>query len=180
MFDFPTTSVASLPGHITAFFNSASMLSVFNLLWAIVVILSATVVYIVYLTSKTEHQFKANYRAQVLKTDTQKVSKKCSAAWHDVAKLMGSEQASDWKVAILEADSILDGLLEDLGYVGENLGERLKVVPRGSMKNLEAAWSAHKVRNRIAHDTAAATLDKREAVDTVGNFERVFREFDYI
>jgi hypothetical protein len=93
---------------------------------------------------------------------------------------MASEQVSDWKIAILEADSILDELLEDLGYVGANLGERLKAVPKGSVKNLEAAWSAHKVRNRIAHDTAAASLDKREAIDTIGNFERVFREFDYI
>ena len=172
--------IANLPTSISAFFHSAGVQSLFNLLWAIVVILGATVAYIAYLTHKVEHHHKARYKASVLKASTHDVSKKRSAAWHDVAKLMASEQVSDWKIAILEADSILDELLEDLGYVGENLGERLKAVPQGSVKNLEAAWSAHKVRNRIAHDTAAASLDKREAIDTIGNFERVFREFDYI
>ena len=162
------------------FFNSVGVVSFFNLLWALVVILGATVAYVTYLTAQTEHHHKAHYKASVLEASTHDVSKKRSAAWHDVAKLMASEQVSDWKVAILEADSILDELIEDLGYVGANLGERLKAVPKGSMKNLEAAWSAHKVRNRIAHDTAVASLDKREAIDTIGNFERVFREFDYI
>src|SRR3989338_564591 len=148
------------------FFTSVGVVSFFNLLWALVVILGATVAYVTYLTAQTEHHHKAHYKASVLEASTHDVSKKRSAAWHDVA--------------ILEADSILDELIEDLGYVGANLGERLKAVPKGSMKNLEAAWSAHKVRNRIAHDTAVASLDKRAAIDTIGTFERVFREFDYI
>jgi len=51
---------------------------------------------------------------------------------------------------VLEADSILDKALSALGYEG-SLGEKFKKAgPRFS--DLNAVWSAHKLRNQIAHE----------------------------
>ena len=51
----------------------------------------------------------------------------------------------------------------------------------GSLRSYSDVWEAHKVRNRIAHE-GAATMDfsKKEARDTIGKFEKVFKELGYI
>jgi|SRR3989344_6888115 len=101
-------------------------------------------------------------------------------AWETVSRHMTSTNPSDWKLAVLEADAILDELTESLGYPGESLGERLKMVTESEMKTLQFAWEAHKVRNRIAHEWGKANLVRDDAVRVLGMYERVFREFDYI
>lgn len=154
--------------------------SFFNLLWALAVIVAAAIAYVSQIMNKTARDAKRKFRLSVMGAAPASLAHKRAAAWHDVAKLMASESAQDWKIAVLEADSILDGLLEDLGYKGESLGERLKNASGGTIQSLEAAWRAHKVRNAIAHDTLTARLPRREAEETIADFERVFREFDYI
>lgn len=54
------------------------------------------------------------------------------------------------KNAILDADKLLNYVLERRGFEG-SLGEKLKKAgPRFS--DLNGVWSAHKLRNRIAHE----------------------------
>ena len=57
------------------------------------------------------------------------------------------------KIAIIEADKLVDNILKKGGIKGSTLGERLrnteKLVPREVYSNM---WEAHKVRNMIVHD----------------------------
>ncbi len=56
----------------------------------------------------------------------------------------------DMRGAILDADKLLDYALSRKGFVG-SLGEKLKKAgPRCS--DLNGTWSAHKLRNRVAHE----------------------------
>jgi hypothetical protein len=60
------------------------------------------------------------------------------------------ELETDQRQKILEMDKLLDLTLSKLGFVG-TLGDKLKKAgPR--FTNLDALWSAHKLRNRIAHE----------------------------
>jgi len=102
-----------------------------------------------------------------------------STRWAKVTALMGSENVNDWKQAILESDMMLDAILNGLGYQGESIGEKLKRVQPGEMKNVQDAWDAHKVRNSIAHDGAFA-LTHHEANQAIQQYRRVFEEFYYI
>lgn len=53
--------------------------------------------------------------------------------------------------AVSEADKLLDYSLKQLGVRGETMGERLK--SSGSrFSDLDAIWSAHKLRNALAHE----------------------------
>jgi hypothetical protein len=61
---------------------------------------------------------------------------------------------------IIEADKALDLALRLAGYSG-SLGEKLKSAG-ARFSDLDAVWSAHKLRNRLAHE-AHATVDAREA-----------------
>jgi hypothetical protein len=88
-----------------------------------------------------------------------------------------SDSPADWKLAIIEADIILDDTLKQRGYAGNSLGERLKSVSPQQLSTLSDAWEAHKVRNRIAHDGADFVLTKRLAQETIARYQRVFTEF---
>ncbi len=103
-----------------------------------------------------------------------------AAQWEKVSALLNSPNQNDWKQAILEADTMLDEVLNGLGYQGESIGEKLKRVQPGELKNIQEAWDAHKVRNRIAHDGSAFQLTHHEANQTIHMYRKVFEEFYYI
>jgi len=100
--------------------------------------------------------------------------------WESVKKHIESDNENDWRQAIMDADIILDDLLNKMGYRGESVGEKLKRVERGDFATLDLAWEAHKVRNRIAHEGASFSLDHREAKAAYDNYRKVFEEFYYI
>lgn len=100
--------------------------------------------------------------------------------WYNVLHYLSSPNSSDWKLAIIEADSMLEDLTNQLEFEGENLGERLKMADKEKFQTLNDAWEAHIVRNRIAHDGSAFELTQHEANRIIVLYENVFREFGHI
>jgi hypothetical protein len=100
--------------------------------------------------------------------------------WLRVLSHINSDHASDWRLAILEADIMLDEMLDKMGYPGQTLGEKLKMVERSDFDTIDLAWEAHKMRNSIAHEGSDLTMSKVEAEKVITMFERVFREFKFI
>lgn len=88
-----------------------------------------------------------------------------------------SDNPTDWKLAIIEADIILDQTLKDRGYAGSSLGERLRSITPSQLSSIDDAWDAHRVRNKIAHEGADFVLTKRIAEETIARYMNVFREF---
>lgn len=100
--------------------------------------------------------------------------------WDAIIDLASSSSENDWRQAILQADIILDRLLDQIGYTGSDMGEKLRSAQIGDFVTLDAAWEAHKVRNRVAHEGMDFHLSRREAIRVLGLYEKVFREFSYI
>ncbi len=100
--------------------------------------------------------------------------------WEKVEQYMTSLNPSDWKIAILEADNILDEIVERMGYKGQNLGERMKQIEASDFPYLEEAWQAHKLRNQIAHKGTEYTLTRSDADQTINVYHRVFKELGYL
>ncbi len=96
--------------------------------------------------------------------------------WTKIEMLFSSANPSDWRVAIIEADSMLDELIVSLGYPGDDLGSRLRAISPGDFPALQSAWEAHKVRNKIAHEGMNYQLSKHEVDITRRHFEFVFRD----
>jgi hypothetical protein len=72
--------------------------------------------------------------------------------WAEVQTLLAMKNEHGYKLAVLEADKLLDVALKTLQYPGENLGQRLKVAV-ARRPDLRPVWQAHILRNKIAHDT---------------------------
>ena len=87
-----------------------------------------------------------------------------------------STNPNDWKLAIIEADILLDEALKRNGFVGTSLGERLKSVSAQNLQSLDDAWEAHKVRNKIAHAGEDFILTNRIAKETIARYRNVFEE----
>ena len=100
--------------------------------------------------------------------------------WQKVLAHINSANASDWKLAILECDIILGDILEKMGYLQDNISDKLKSIEPSDFTNIENAWEAHKIRNQIAHEGSDFMLNEREAKRVIGLYETVFREFEYI
>lgn len=98
--------------------------------------------------------------------------------WEHIQSLLEGDSPSAWREAIIEADIMLDEVLTKQGYAGDGVGEKLKAAD--SLKTLQNAWEAHKVRNQIAHQGSSFDLSETVARRTLAHYEAVFREFKVI
>ena len=78
--------------------------------------------------------------------------KKLTKKWNKIEKRLKSGQEAELKLAIIEADKFFDDILKRSGYLGKDMGERLKKINSSQMANIDDIWSAHKIRNNIVHD----------------------------
>jgi len=97
--------------------------------------------------------------------------------WEKIVKLSESQNPSDWRLAIIEADIILDELLQKLQLPGETMGEKLKAVEKSDFTTIEYAWEAHKARNMIAHEGDNFLVNQHEIRRIISLYEAVFKEF---
>lgn len=100
-----------------------------------------------------------------------------SERWHNVQHHMESENPNDWKLAIIEADVLLERTLEKAGYAGATIADKLKSASIRSFYSIDDAWQAHRVRNQIAHGGSDFVLTQKVAKETLIMYERVFKEF---
>lgn len=100
--------------------------------------------------------------------------------WNAVLSHLLSNNQGDWKLAVIEADLLLETLLDQLGFQGHGVGERLKATDRDIFPSLTRAWEVHNVRNRIAHEGLSFELSLHEAKRVIAIYESIFREFGFI
>lgn len=99
--------------------------------------------------------------------------------WERVVRRLEGPGEAEYKLAILEADEMLDELLKRIGYRGETLGEKLTGLSTTSLPNLAEALEVHQVRNNIIHDPDyRLTLEEAKRVLEV--YERAFRHLEVI
>ncbi len=124
---------------------------------------------------------KETLQASVVRNTEKESVKKITFTkhWHTVLNHASSNNKNDWKIAILDADSILDDVLKMKGYEGDTMADRLKAVDRGDLKNLDLAWEAHKYRNAIAHGDDIS-FNQHEVRRIIYNFEKVLKELGAI
>lgn len=124
-----------------------------------------------YAHHQTEREKKMRAREEISK----------NPRWVKTLEYLFSQHESDWKLAVIEADTLLEDLMNQMGFRGESLGDKLKSAGQQSnFRGLSAAWEVHSVRNRIAHEGVNFKLSQHEAKRVIALYEQIFREFDFI
>ena len=72
--------------------------------------------------------------------------------WKNVVKRLETASEEEYKLAVLEADAMLDQTLQRMGFAGDTLTDRLQKVSTGIIVNLSEIRQANGIRNNIAHD----------------------------
>lgn len=70
--------------------------------------------------------------------------------WLKIEQNLTRDDTAGRQLCVLNADKLLDQALRDRGTQGATMGERMKAI---SWSNANAVWEAHKLRNRIAHES---------------------------
>ncbi len=122
----------------------------------------------------------AHHKAEYDKHLHENVGGSKNERWSKTLTYLFSQHASDWKLAIIEADSMLEDLMEQLGFHGESLGDRLKLANQENFPQLTKAWEVHTIRNRIAHEGLAFELSQHEAKRVVAMYEDIFHAYGFI
>lgn len=72
--------------------------------------------------------------------------------WLEIERQLKRDDAGSYSLSVLNADKLLGQALQDRSIAGNTMADRMKVLQK-TWSNADAVWSAHKLRNRIAHDT---------------------------
>lgn len=94
-----------------------------------------------------------------------------SKTWHQIKMRMEAGTEPEAKLALIEADALLDDILRRLKYPGESLGDRLEKMSTDVISNLDEIKKAHQTRNNIIHDPSYR-LDVEEAKTIVAAYEK--------
>jgi len=106
--------------------------------------------------------------------------KNANPRWHYILTLVESSNESDWRVAILEADSMLEEVLKDRGFSGTTASELLEGAKESGYLTIQDAWDAHLVRNQIAHEGSDFALSQVEARRVIRMYQNFFEELNII
>lgn len=93
--------------------------------------------------------------------------------WLDVESNLKNDEASI-HFAILNADKLLDAALKARGFKGTTMGERMKSA-RTTFRNNNAVWTAHKLRNQIAHEPDVQ-IKTQTAKYALGTFKTALKD----
>ncbi len=92
--------------------------------------------------------------------------------WEDLER-MSTQGVMGAKLAVIEADKLLDQVLRSLTMPGTTLGERLKSAVY-KYPNIQRVWGAHRLRNQLVHDTSFE-MGGRQARQALDDFKAALK-----
>jgi len=164
--------------------SQSGLAGFFSTVWGVVIVFSfiiSLVMLALYIYASIEMEKLVEHEAEHLKAEAEAYAATTggvnkSDRFVELENHIDSTNPNDWKLAIIEADIILDDVLKHQGYAGTSLGERLRSISPSSLASLDDAWQAHKIRNQIAHAGADFILTQKLARETINQYKRVFVE----
>ena len=99
--------------------------------------------------------------------------------WAKIIKKSEGGSVQDLAFAIIEADKLVDTILESGGFPGDTMAERMKRISEHELPSIEALWSAHKLRNKIVHD-AGFEVGEGEAREALRSYQKVLEDLEVI
>lgn len=168
--------VDNLPAFFVQFYNSPFVffLKIFFGVYLAVLILNVIMLLIL-------RDVPAQVRVGLKGMDVPLTTKnKMQKRWDKIIERLKSNEVSQYKLAIIEADTIADEILSDLGYKGANMMEKLEQVGTAHLDDhLEALKGAHQLRNRIVQEPEME-VDERFAKAIIGVYENFLRYLELL
>jgi hypothetical protein len=157
------------------FYNSSFFLFLKILILIYVCVLVADIVMLFFLRG-----IRANWRLSMKGADMPLISQKnMNKKWEKIKDRLESGNIAQYKLAVLEADQIVDEILQGMKIKGENMAERLEKSNSSQIFNIEALLESHKIRNRVVAEPDFS-ITKEEAKKAIDPFEDFLKHFEYL
>lgn len=146
-------------------------------LFVLIVLLLASIVVVAW---KARQYLLGEQREKLRGTDIEIHPKaKTRRRWREVERQLQSPSHGAYKLAVIEADKLVDVFLKKAGYQGERMQDRLNQLNSNDFPLLDKLWEAHRTRNLIVHDLDA-DVPKSQAEKAVKIFGEVLKAMKVI
>lgn len=106
-------------------------------------------------------------------------TRKFTKQWEALAARLEAGTQEEYKLALIEADTMLDEAMKRVGYAGESLSEKLAKLSPVILPNVKEALEIHQMRDTIVHDpNFVLTLDQARKAMAV--YQKSFEDLDLI
>ncbi|MCK4636057.1 MAG: hypothetical protein KAT32_04280 [Candidatus Moranbacteria bacterium] len=173
------TSIITTIGEKTSVWYQIFTDSTFFLVIKIILILYITILLVDIILLVYLGDVRKRLREQFKGTNIPISKKKKQKEWNLIKNRLKTGKDNEYKLAVLEADHIVEKSLEVAGYNGDNFSERLSQIPQNFFSHLDAVNEAHQLRNEIIRNDNVA-ITKEQAEKTVGTFESFLKTLDVL
>jgi hypothetical protein len=99
--------------------------------------------------------------------------------WQAILKRLETPNSADWKLAIIEAENLIEEVLARMGFGGESFGDKLKKVTKEQVPSLDDLVASHQIRNDIVHDPDFR-ISLEDAKKTIDGYKKALEELEAI
>jgi hypothetical protein len=99
--------------------------------------------------------------------------------WRKIEKRLESKIEADFKLAILEADELLNKAMDEVGYKGKDLNEKLEKATEEMISNLKELKEVRKIKESIIEDPSYK-LTEEEAKKVIKIYEKALRDLQVL
>ena len=100
-------------------------------------------------------------------------------AWHKIVHRSKEPDETKWKMAILEADKLLDDVLRSSGYNQPTVDERFQALNTELISNYDQVMQAHEIKSKVSKDPEFS-ITHSEAIEVLKIYKKAFQEFGLI
>ena len=137
------------------------------------IVLFADICMILFLRGVGKDIRKGRYGADMPAAHKKTIAKQ----WQTVEGHLSSHLENDWKIALLEADRIVNQVLDISGLKGENFREKVENANSNQIEQREDLLRAHEVRNAIIRDHGYV-LSSEQAQETIEIFKTFLNHWE--
>jgi len=103
--------------------------------------------------------------------------KKLVKKWEGISDRLERGSEAEHKLAVIEAEQMLDEVFIRMGFGGQSFGERLTQIREQQLPSIDEVVEAHKTRNNIVHDPDYK-LTPEQAKKVLNVYEKALKELE--
>lgn len=95
--------------------------------------------------------------------------------WRKVERLLGEPYQASWKLAVLQAEEIVERTLKQIGFQGDDFSQQIQGLQKQGYRRLDILRDLHQRRDKILNDKNFS-LSLAQAKETVAIYKAFWKE----
>jgi hypothetical protein len=108
-----------------------------------------------------------------------KLPERMQKSWEKIIERLEKNDEANLKLAVIEADKMLEDVLKRMGLEGKDMGERLEQLGSQQLKSYEGVLEAHRLRDLIIHQKDII-VTKEQAQIAMASYGEALKELEVL